>query len=68
MKRSFWYFVTALSSGLISISIVEFFILDVRDHTIYLFISGLILAAFGTWGMRKYLGMGFFSGKPKNSS
>lgn len=66
MKHLFWYFVTAISGGLIGISIVEFFILGNREHTIYLFISGLILAAVGIWGMRKYLGMGFFSNKQKS--
>lgn len=68
MKSSFWYFVTAISGGLIGISIVRFFVLDIRDHTIFLFIAGLILAAVGTWGMRKYLGMGYFPNKSKNRS
>lgn len=68
MKRLFWILMIGISGALLGISLSEFIRQDTGEFTIYLFIAGLILVAINAWGTKKYLGMGFFSNKPKNDS
>ena len=63
MTRLFWFFMMALSGTLLGSSLGQLLSQNTGEITIYLFISGLIFAAITGWGMKKYLGMGFFSNK-----
>lgn len=63
MTRLFWYFMLAISGGLIGISLVGFFTQTAGAITIYLLILGLILSVISFWGAKKYAGIGFFSNK-----
>ena len=63
VKRLFWYFMLAISGTLLGITGGQLLSQNTGETTFYLFISGLIFAVITAWGMKKYLGVGFFSNK-----
>lgn len=63
MTRLFWYFMLAISGGLIGLSLSQLLNQRPEEMTIYVLFTGLILSIISAWGLKKYADIGFFSKK-----
>ncbi|WP_422122317.1 hypothetical protein DHX103_10935 [Planococcus sp. X10-3] len=63
MTRLFWFFMLSISGILFGYALSQLIGQRTGEIAIYLLISGLILSVISAWGLKKYVGIGFFSNK-----